>query len=82
MSTNTSMGRLTYAKGMHLDVIESLEWESTTGDCFRAELWRDDGVMRFNAYRLNRGAWLPFIGNQETAMYKRKMMSLYGEVES
>lgn len=78
----TSMGRLPYANGIHFDVMEAWEWESTDGDFYRVELFRNDnGDICFEAYRLNRGRWMPFAGNQETAMNKRDMFSLAGGVE-
>lgn len=88
--TFSSKGSLTYpGRGMHFDTVDATEWEGFSvpgisgGFWYRVELYREGAspVIKTAYYQRKRGNWFPFAGNQACAMKKRRMLSLYGEVE-
>lgn len=76
-----SKGRLLNPRGMNLDVLGSHEFEGLDRYWYRVELYRgsipcvNKGKLESASYRRERGNWIPFAGNQQTAMeiYRMKM---------
>lgn len=82
-ATATSKGRLFHPGGMNMDVLDSHEFEGVNRYWYRVELYREGVSPAIKAayYRRERGTWIPFAGNQACAMERRRMLSLYGEVD-
>lgn len=80
----SSSGSLAYPGiGMHYDTVDFKEFEGLDRYWYRVELYREkDGAMLTPTYRRERGNWIPFAGNQQCQMERRRMLSLYGEVET
>lgn len=91
-----SKGRLLHPDGMNLEVLASHEFEGMNRYWYRVELYlkedafeHDDGRLTSGviytesaAYRRERGTWIPFAGNQQTAMEIHRLKMERLELES